>query len=132
MPYKLTPELADSLIALSADERYQHFLEKAADWEEIWGVNDDQGWLVQATEDNRHYITLWPHPYLVEDAIRRHLPGNRAEEIDFVFLLEQWLPLLIKEDILISVFPDRQWRGILVTAEQFQADLNQAIKNLTS
>ncbi len=130
MPYRLAPDEMENLLSQSAEIRYQHFLDKVADWEEIWGVCDEQGWLVQVTTSQRRYITLWSHPALTEDAIKRHLPEAQAEEIDFEFLLEQWLPLLKQEDINISIQPDRQWQGIIVSPDKFEEDLRRAIAAL--
>ncbi len=128
MPYRLEPNQLETLLALPSEERYRHFLEKVADWEELWGARDKEGWLVQATADGRTYISLWPHPEFVQDAIRRHLPGNFTEEIDFEFLLNEWLPLLRQENISISVFPNRQWHAVLVDAARFEADLRREMK----
>lgn len=130
MPYRLAPEEMENLLSQPAEIRYQHFLDKVADWEEIWGVCDEQGWLVQVTTGQRRYITLWSHPALTDDAIKRHLPEAQAEEIDFELLLEQWLPLLKQEDINISIQPDRQWHGIIVSPDKFEEDLRRAIAAL--
>ena len=127
MPYRLEEGQLEALLALPSEERYRHFLEKVADWEELWGARDEQGWLVQATSDGQTYITLWPHPSFAQDAIRRHFPGNFEEEIDFEFLLEQWLPLLKQESIKVSVFPNRQCHSVLVDADKFRADLEQEL-----
>ncbi|MCW8886181.1 MAG: DUF2750 domain-containing protein [Motiliproteus sp.] len=128
MPYRLEEGDIDRLLNLPSIERYSHFLEKVADWEELWGARDDEGWLVQATSDGQTYISLWPHPDFCQDAVRRFFPGNVAEEIDFEFLLEQWLPLLKQEGIKISVFPNRQWHSVLIDADKFEADLRNEIK----
>ena len=130
MPYRLEEGQLDSLLALSSEDRYRHFLEKVADWEELWGARDTDGWLVQATSDGQSYISLWPHPHFAIDAIKRHCPGNFEEEIDFEFLLNQWLPLLKQEGIKISVFPNRQWHSVLVDADKFEADLKTEISKL--
>ncbi|OMH25277.1 hypothetical protein BGP75_26115 [Motiliproteus sp. MSK22-1] len=128
MPYRLEDGQLESLLALSSEERYRHFLEKVADWEQLWGARDEQGWLVQATSTNQAYISLWPHPAFATDAIRRHFPGNFEEEIDFEYLLNEWLPLLKQENIKISIFPDRQWHSVLVDVEKFESDLRQEMK----
>ncbi len=129
MPYRLEPGQLESLLALSEADRYRHFLEKVADWEELWGVRDDQGWLVQASAEGQTYVSLWPHPDFAKDAIRRHFPGNFAEEIDFEFLLDHWLPLLQQENIKVAVFPNRQFHAVLLDAGAFEQNLREAIKN---
>ncbi|MEH6629052.1 MAG: DUF2750 domain-containing protein [Motiliproteus sp.] len=128
MPYRLEANDLVRLLSLSSPDRYQHFLEKVADWEELWGARDQQGWLVQSTSDGQHYISLWPHPEFAKDAIKRLVPDNFEEEIDFEFLLEQWLPLLKQQDIMISVFPNREWHSVLVDAEKFEQDLRLEMK----
>lgn len=129
MPYRLEADEFGKIIALSSEERYQHFLKKVADWEELWALSDGEGWVVQATSDNRPYITLWPHPEFAKDAVKRFLPGNEVEEIDFEFLLEQCIPLLKREGIAISILPNHEWQAVLLSADQFEADLREEMTN---
>ncbi len=128
MPYRLEANEANQLLALSSPERYKHFLEKVADWEQLWGARDKQGWLVQATSDGQHYVSLWPHPEFAKDATKRFFPGNYEEEIDFEFLLEQWLPMLKEQNIKVAIFPNREWHSVLLDAEKFEQDLRKEMK----
>lgn len=127
MPYNLDNEEFKHLLSLNNEERLAHAIDKIADWEEVWSICDDQGWLVQASE-NRQYISLWPHPRFVEDAVTRYFPAYRAEEIDFELLLDQWLPLLKQENISIAVLPDQHWQSVLLPAAEFEQRLLEALK----
>lgn len=128
MPFRLEEGQLEALLAQPSEQRYDFFIDKVADWEELWGARDQEGWLVQVSADSQPYISLWPHPTFAQDAIKRHFPENFEEEIDFEYLLTEWLPLLAQEGIKISVFPDRRWHSVLVDSNAFATDLKQAMQ----
>ena len=41
----------DNVINLTASERYDYFIRKVADFEEVWGLKDAEGWALMGSED---------------------------------------------------------------------------------
>lgn len=127
MPYSLDHIEYQQIIALDHESRLAHFIEKVADWEELWAVSDGEGWLVQAKGDQA-YISLWPHPRFAEDIVKRFMPKNQSAEMDFEFLLEELIPTLKQENIHIAVFPNQQWEGLLLNPDDFERQLLEEMK----
>lgn len=127
MPYQLDITDLDKTYSLTDDSRMTLFFEKVADWEELWAIADDEGYVIQAKGD-KTYISLWPHPHFADDIVRRLMPKNQSVEVDFEFLLEQLIPTLKSESIHVAVFPNKQWEGILLSPEEFESQLHQAMK----
>lgn len=127
MPYSLNQEEFQNTIALDHEARLTHFIEKVADWEELWGISDGEGWLVQA-KGEQAYISLWPHPHFSEDIVKRFMPKNESAEIDFEFLLEELIPTLKQENIYIAVFPNQKWEGLLLSPADFESRLLEEVK----
>ena len=50
---KINQKQIDAVLKLSGAERYQHFVKKIADWEEVWGLYQD-GWALLETENNKY------------------------------------------------------------------------------
>ena len=42
MPYKMNSQQYENVLALSAKERYSHFIGKVADWEQLWGLYNEK------------------------------------------------------------------------------------------
>ncbi len=127
MPYSLDPIKMQQIFSQDNESRLDHFMDHVADWEELWGITDGEGWLVQAKAD-QPYISLWPHPYFSEDIVKRLLPKNNSQELDFEFLLEQLIPILKQEGIYIAVFPNQKWEGVLLPPTEFEDRLKEAMK----
>ena len=41
----------DNVINLTASERYDYFIRKVADFEEVWGLKDAEGWALMGSEE---------------------------------------------------------------------------------
>ena len=40
----------DNVVNLTASERYDYFIRKVADFEEVWGLKDTEGWALMGNE----------------------------------------------------------------------------------
>lgn len=57
---KINDKKLQSVIALPAPKRYDHFIKVVADQEKIWGLYKD-GWaLAETDDDNSSVFPMWP------------------------------------------------------------------------
>ena len=98
-----------SVTALSSAERGSHFIGKVADWEQLWSVRNQDGWLVPITPDGLEYFPVWPHPEYAQRITDMFYPGHKAEEISLDDFLSEWLPTLHKDNVKVAVFPNQEW-----------------------
>jgi hypothetical protein len=109
MPYNMNPQQYESVLALSSADRSSHFVGKVADWEQLWGVKNDEGWLIPITDEQLEYFPVWPHPEFAQKIADKHFPGHHAEEISLEAFLFEWLPTLETDNVKVAVFPNQEW-----------------------
>ena len=47
---------------MDGPERYDYFIRKVADWEEVWSLKVEGGWAMVGNPDSDECIPFWPHP----------------------------------------------------------------------
>ncbi len=126
MSYQISDEEHESVTALPGPERYQHFLNRVADWQEVWGLRGADGWVMLGDEDDRQCIPLWPHPRyalaLAADGSASSGPAAIALDV----LLEKWLPGMERDGLGAAVFPTCLLKGIVVEPLRLKQDLESA------
>lgn len=115
MPYKLNPEQFKAVFALSSEKRFHHFNGRIADWEQLWGVRSDEGWLVPKTPEGMEYFPVWPHPEYAQRTTDLHFPGHTATEISLTEFMDDWLPRFQKDSVQVAVFPDLDWNCWIIS-----------------
>jgi len=108
MPYKMNPQQFDSVLSLSSAERSSHFVGKIADWQQLWGVKNESGWLFPKIENELEYFPVWPHPEYAQEVADIHFPGHTATEISLQDFLYEWLPDFEKDKVKVGVFPNKE------------------------
>ncbi len=81
MSYKMNPQQFDAVLELSSSDRCSHFIGKVADWEQLWGVKNSEGWLVPVTPEELEYFPVWPHPEYAQKIVDENFEGHEAVEI---------------------------------------------------
>lgn len=105
----MNPQQYESVLALSGTDRATHFVGKSADWEQLWGVRNEEGWLVPETPEGLEYFPVWPHPEYAQSITDAHFPGHVATEIALEDFLSEWLPTFEKDGVKVAVFPNKEW-----------------------
>lgn len=103
------------LLALPASDRALAFFQLAADWEEVWGLKDADGWLV--AKDTEAF-PLWPHAVFAEACARGAWEGTLPEPLSVDDLLEDLLPLLEEDGLQVAVFPVPEDPGVLMPPQE--------------
>ena len=123
MPYVMNEKQFESVQSLDSNARFQHFISKVADWEQLWTVKSDEGWLVPVAPEGFEYFPVWPHPEYAQKITDLNFPGHKAEEISLQEFLSHWLPLLQDDDVKVAVFPNREWTFWCIEADDLMAEL---------
>ena len=110
----------EQLLALSAGDRAIAFFQLVADWEEAWGLRDDAGWVVAKETDA---LPLWPHPAFAAACAQEAWEGTTPELIPIDDFLEELLPLLEEDSLLVAVFPTPGDPGTLLSPAEVKQRL---------
>lgn len=115
-------------LALPPTARYASFVQLTADWEETWGLKDDNGWIVRGSESNEAALPLWPHATFARLCARGTWEGAVPERISLDDLLDDLLPLLESDAIAVEVFPAPESRGTMTAAGELRREIERELE----
>ena len=118
----------DSVVSLDAPKRYQHFISKIADWEEVWSLKNTEGFVGMADDNGNECIPFWPHPDYAEALANIEWNDCKPEKIPLDAFIGKWLPGMEKDGINVAVFPTPESKGIMVNPKQLKTDLEAESK----
>ncbi len=123
MPYSMNEMQMDNVLALNSEERYLHFLNKVADWEQLWILCDDEGHIYTRSTDEIEYLTVWPHPVYAKEFEKVIDVNLDVSEITLNEFMENWLPGLESDDLKVGVFPDAEGKIWIIESKDLLAAL---------
>lgn len=128
MEYQLTAEELNRISTLTAEQRYDYFIQAVADLEKIWILTDDEGFVLVSAEDER-CIPVWPHAELAEQWIEGEWAQCQAQAVDVDTWLDKWTAGLNSDELAIAVLPDTEGPGVVVTPEELAETLLTAMQD---
>lgn len=128
MSWEIGDDAAHDMLALPAEDRHDHFLQLVADWEEAWGLKDEDGWIVARQKGEPRAFPLWPHAVFAEACARGPWEGAQAEAIDLDELLDSLLPMLEEDGLPVAVFPTPEDEGVLVAPAELRESLEEELE----
>ena len=111
-----------TLTGMSAPDRYSVFLDRVADWEEVWSIRSANGWCLMADDSGVEMIPVWPH----ERFATACASNNKQEQAASIALddwLDKWLPGMLKDGRQVAVFPVPCGHGFVVSPARLRTDL---------
>jgi len=123
VPYKMNEKQYEAVLALDSFDRYDHFISKVADWQQLWGVKSEEGWLVPVAPEDFEYFPLWPHYEYAQKITDENFPGHTATEISLEELLDHWLPLFEQDKVKVAIFPNKEWNFWCIEPQDLKEEL---------
>ena len=117
------PKQFESIIALSGEERYEHFIARVSDWEEVWSLKNQQGFVSFGDSEENKGIPFWPHPDYASALATGEWSDCQPQRIELETLLSRWLPGMKKDGVLAAIFPTPRGKGIMVDPEELGSDI---------
>lgn len=117
MRYAPSPQELQDIIDMSAPLRLQYFLSRVIEAEEVWGLADDQGWVMREDGD-KTLLSIWPYRQCADACIREPDLHSHATSLDH--FVERVLHTLISEGIHLDVLPSRDGEGAVISAIELQ------------
>jgi len=125
MSWETGEEELRALQSLPAVDRAVHLVQLVADWEEAWGLLDDQGWVVAKETDA---FPFWPHSDLARACARGNWEGAEPAAISLDELLADLLPLLEEDGLRAALFPTPDDPGVLLDAAELRRRLEAELE----
>ena len=113
----------ENLGALSSKDRYEHFLSKVCDWEELWILENEEGhFLIVCPDPENEYIPVWPHSEYAK-LFGEDYPSCKPEKLDLSAFIEKWLPGLANDEIKVGVLPNLETTVWIINPLELKAEL---------
>ncbi|KEH85352.1 DUF2750 domain-containing protein [Clostridium novyi] len=117
----------EAVLKVSAEIRYEYFIKKIVDYEEIWGLYDN-GWVTTIDENKRVLIPLWPKKEFAEYCARNEWKETTAKSIDLYEFIEEWIPEMKKDKQSTSIFWNNK-DSVYRTADNLINDIMLELEN---
>lgn len=92
-----------AVIKLPVTKRYEYFVKKVVDWEEVWGLYQD-GWAMTKDDNGNLLIPFWPRKEFAQFCATGEWEGYTSELIELDEFLNEWLPGIKKDGYKLSIF----------------------------
>lgn len=120
---QLTYTQIQETLARRPESRYKYFIRTVIAEEEVWGLTDDEGWLMlEDDEDGTDVIAVFPNAEFA--AIFREkgeYEEFKVEALD-VFEFVEWLDDFEVEKIKVGVFPTPDFQCAVMTPAKLKED----------
>ena len=101
-----------NVLKLSANKRYEYFIKKVVDTENIWSLRESEGWALIGDDKGNTYMPLWPLQAFASLCATKDWEGYKTELIDINYFLEEFIYTLKDNNILPCIFLTLEDRGI--------------------
>lgn len=113
-----------AVLSLAPERRYDHFIKRVADHQELWALRySDEQWAIGTSEDAREFSPVWPDERYAALMASGQWDGAAPHAIVLDEWMRKWLPGLTKDGRLVAVFPRSSADMTLRTPEALAADL---------
>jgi Protein of unknown function (DUF2750) len=82
MPYELSDEERDGVYAATDDKRCKYFVDKVADWGEVFTLGRGDRWAHIEDSDGERYLPVWPHPGFAKESLEGEWADSEIETIE--------------------------------------------------
>jgi hypothetical protein len=113
----------ESVLSLSGSERYRYFVKKVADWEAIWSLRTQEGWILAGDDQGNELVPVWPHERFAVACATGNWSDSEPVRIEISTYLERWIPGMVRDRRLVAIFPTPSDKGVVVTPERLRQDL---------
>ncbi|HRI62186.1 MAG TPA: DUF2750 domain-containing protein [Saprospiraceae bacterium] len=120
---QLTQRQIEEILAKKPESRYKYFIRTVAAEEEVWGLADEEGWLLlEDDEDDTDVLAVFPNPEFAE--VFREKGGFEEFQVEPLDLAEfmEWLDDFEKEKMKVAVFPTPDFQSAVMTPVRLKAD----------
>ncbi|WP_335716444.1 DUF2750 domain-containing protein [Neobacillus drentensis] len=117
----------ESLIKQPAKIRYEYFIKKVVDYEEVWGLFDGD-WATAQNDDGSMLIPFFPKKDFAEYCADSEWRNFKPKSIDLNDFIDKWLVGMKKDGVKPSIFPTNQ-EAVTVEIDPLLRDLNNELEN---
>lgn len=118
----------EAVNGLPAGKRYDHFIKRIVDQEEVWSLYDG-GWAVSSTTSGAQSLPVWPAREYAELCKAPGWSNYKPKSIDLNTFLEEIIPDLAEKKINIAVSMLPSGEAIIVNGKKLVEDIEEEMQN---
>jgi hypothetical protein len=131
MSYLVNDKEYENVIRLSPGKRYEYFIKKCCDWQEIWSIGDQSGWCLFGDPHESECVPIWPAERYARAFCVDEWKDCVPEIISLDDWLKKWIPGLKKDKRLIAIFPvtSDKINSVVRTPSELLKDIEKELEN---
>jgi hypothetical protein len=124
----ITEKQIQAIIKLDASGRYEYSIKKIADYEKVWVLGDDEGFVTYGDNKGNIIFPIWPFKEFALLCSDGEFDGSIPEEITIDSFLKEYLHEFKGKKYLLSVLPLPSDRGAPLDIDTFINDLQNELE----
>lgn len=120
---QLSRKEIEEILAKKPENRYKYFIKTVAAEEEVWGLADEEGWLILEIEgEDGDALAVFPNPEFAE--IFQKEGGFEEFQVEPLDLYEffEWLEDFKEQKMRVAVFPTPNFQSAVMRPEVVRED----------
>ena len=126
---KLSEKEVTAVVKLTGAQRYEYFVKKVADRNELWGLWNN-GWALGATDDGESTLPLWPAEEYADLCRKDVWADYEPRSISLPDFLERLLPQMASDGIRPSIFDTPTENSVLIEMGELEHDLRTELAKI--
>ena len=114
---------------MDALKRYEYWVKKVADQEEVWSLWQEDAWALAGDDAGRQFVPVWPHSRYAALCAQGAWAGYQPKAIDLNAWLDRWIPGMEQDQRLLAVFPTPKDKGVPMEPRRLEKDLRTELAN---
>lgn len=127
--WKINEREIQAVLELSHNKRFNYFIKKVVDWQMLFGLRNESGWVLYASDNGIELIPVWPHPKYVKLCATGDWSDCEASPISLDEWLDKWLPGIRGDNRKVAVFPTPSNKGIIISADELRSRIMEECEN---
>jgi hypothetical protein len=120
----IRPQEFTAVTSLPGPKRYEYFVKRVADSEEVWSLKSPEGWVMAADDEGLELFPVWSDADYASACREGAWSGSEPGRIPLEEWIDDWLPGLETDTRNVAVFPVRaEMAGVAVEPRLLLQDL---------
>lgn len=124
-----TEKEIEAVLSLEASKRYEHWIKRVADQQEVWSLWQEGGWALAGDDAGRQFVPVWPHSRYATVCAEGVWAGYQPKAIPLDAWLDRWIPGMERDQRLVAVFPTPKDKGVPRDPRELERDLREELSN---
>lgn len=124
MTNPMTADEQQAIVQLSAEERFEYFLEQAVATGCVWTLRGDDGGVLMSAE-GKECIPVWPNEAFAATWAVDDWADSAPFMIDLDAWMQRWLPGMQTDGLSVVVFPDDAEEGLVLRPKELKKAIQE-------